>query len=67
MYDMKQINCTRCEKWIGEVDYESKIINALCGQCANPLPEGEKILYTISHFQSKSEKQRVLPELVIEV
>jgi hypothetical protein len=67
IYDTRQINCTRCEKWIGEVDHEAKIINALCGQCANPLPEGEKILYTVSHFQSKSEKQRVLPELLIEV
>lgn len=67
MYDTKQIYCTICEKCIGEVDSESKIINALCGQCANPLPEGEKILYTISHYQSKSDKHRMNSELVVEV
>ena len=67
IYDTKQIYCTRCEKWIGEVDYEAKIINALCGQCANPLPEDDKILYTVSHYQSKSNKQVLNPELLIEI
>lgn len=66
MYDTKQISCTRCEKWIGEVDCEARIINALCGQCADPKPMGEKILYTMSYFQSKYEKQKTHPELLVE-
>ena len=67
MYDTKQIYCTRCDICIGEVDSEAKIINALCGQCANPLPEGEKILYTVSHYQSISDKRQLNSELLIEV
>lgn len=67
IYDTKQINCVRCGKCIGEVDYDSKIINAQCGQCSNPLPEGDKILYTISHFQSKIKNRVGYPELMVEV
>jgi hypothetical protein len=61
LYDTKQINCVKCGKWVGEVDCEAKIINALCGLCANPMPEGDKILYTISNFQSQSKKQMIQP------
>lgn len=64
IYDTKPIHCTRCEQWIGEVDYEAKIINALCSQCADPLPMGEKILYTVSNFQSNT--PRMNQELVVE-
>ena len=66
IYDTKVIFCSRCETSIGEVDFEAKIINALCGKCANPIPEGDKILYTISHFQTQA-KQKIPQELVIKV
>jgi hypothetical protein len=59
LYDTKQLFCVKCEKFIGEVDSDAKIINALCGNCANPLPEGDIILYTISNFQSQ--KQLIQP------
>lgn len=67
MYDTKQIYCTNCGIWIGEVDYEAKIINALCGKCADPIPEGDQILYTVSHYQSKSSKRKMNQELVVKV
>ena len=67
IYDTKRLDCARCGKSIGEVDFEAKVINALCGQCANPLPEGDNILYTVSHFKSREKNRVVHPELVIEV
>lgn len=39
IYDMKQIRCIKCEKFIGEVDFDAEIIRPLCGRCANPIPE----------------------------
>lgn len=64
IYDTKPISCNRCQKSIGEVDYDAKIINPLCGQCANPIPEGDKILYTVSNFQSQASKKIMEPMLV---
>ncbi len=64
IYDTKPIACSRCEKSIGEVDYDAKIINPLCGECANPLPEGEKILYTVSSFQSQIKNKTIAPLVV---
>ena len=61
LYDTKPIYCARCENSIGEVEWDSKIINPLCGKCANPMPEGDKILYVISNFQSQSNKHLVPP------
>lgn len=56
IYDTKSIVCARCETFLGEVDYDAKIIHPLCGKCANPLPEGDKILYTMSKFISQHNK-----------
>jgi hypothetical protein len=61
LYDTKQLCCAKCSKFIGEVDCDAKIINALCGICANPLPAGDSILYTISNFQTQSKKQLIQP------
>lgn len=52
IYDTKSILCSNCYTSIGEIDYDAEIIRPLCGKCANPLPEGDKILYTVSHFQN---------------
>ena len=57
LYDTIQIHCARCEKSIGEIEYDAKVINPLCGTCADPKPEGDKILYTISHYASQRTKQ----------
>ena len=53
IYDTKVVVCANCKKQLGEVEFETLIIRPLCGQCANPKPEGDKILYTASYFQNK--------------
>ena len=39
IYDTKSIYCSRCEKFMGEIDYDGIVILPKCGKCANPLPE----------------------------
>jgi len=56
MYDTKTISCSSCGKCIGEIEYDAEVILPKCGSCANPMPDGDKILYTISHFQNQSSK-----------
>lgn len=47
-YDTKVIRCAKCNICIGEIDYDAEVFRPLCGKCANPMPEGDKILYTVS-------------------
>ncbi len=56
IYDTKNLSCSQCGKSIGEIDYDAEVILPKCGQCANPLPEGDKILYTVSAIQNKQTK-----------
>ena len=58
IYDTKTISCADCKNVLGEVDYDAQIIRPLCGKCANPLPEGDKILYTVSAVQSANSKKQ---------
>ncbi|MDH3853054.1 MAG: hypothetical protein OES23_01230 [Nitrosopumilus sp.] len=37
---------------MGEIDYDAEVILPQCGQCANPMPEGDNITYTASYFQN---------------
>ncbi|MFB5597906.1 MAG: hypothetical protein ACE5RJ_02665 [Nitrosopumilaceae archaeon] len=60
LYDLVTVRCAKCEKPIGEIDYDAQVIRPLCGKCANPLPEGDKILYTVSHYQKIPRKQELL-------
>lgn len=51
IYDKKSIRCYKCDRFIGEIDYDAVITLPKCGQCANPMPEGDdKVLYTASRF-----------------
>jgi len=52
IYDTKTISCKDCGKSIGEIEYDAEVILPQCGHCANPLPEGDDILYTASHFKN---------------
>ncbi|MEE8181281.1 MAG: hypothetical protein V3T67_05520 [Nitrosopumilaceae archaeon] len=63
LYDTKVIRCARCEKCMGEIDYDAEVIRPLCGQCANPLPEGDDILYTVSNIinQHKQKQLEITP------
>ncbi len=56
-YDTKQIYCNKCKTPIGEIDYDAQIMMSTCGKCANPLPEGDNILYTASHFMNNPPKK----------
>lgn len=54
IYDKKIVRCSRCDQCIGEVDYDAEIMLPKCGQCANPLPEGDdKVLYNVSKYMFK--------------
>ena len=59
LYDTRVIRCVRCNKCLGELEYDAEVIRPLCGQCANPLPEGDDILYTMSHMNNQH-KQLVI-------
>ena len=51
IYDTKQVHCYKCEKFIGELDYDAEITMPMCGKCANPMPEGDdKVSYNISKY-----------------
>lgn len=39
IYDTRIICCVKCEKFIGEIAYDAKVIRPLCGQCENPTPD----------------------------
>lgn len=60
IYDTKTLSCAQCGKNIGEIDYDAEVILPKCGQCANPLPEGDKILYTVSAIQNQPKKEMIL-------
>lgn len=50
IYDTKLIYCSRCGKFIGEIDYGEIVTPPKCGKCVNPLPEGDD---SISYLPSK--------------
>lgn len=62
IYDTKTISCSKCKNEIGEVDFDAEVIRPLCGKCANPLPEGDNILYTINYLKSANLKK---PEVLV--
>jgi len=39
IYDTKTIRCIECEKPIGEIDYDAKVIHPRCGKCDGPRPD----------------------------
>ncbi|MCH9042033.1 MAG: hypothetical protein IIB80_07760 [Thaumarchaeota archaeon] len=39
LYDTKVIRCVRCEKDLGEIDYDANVIRPMCGQCYDPTPD----------------------------
>jgi len=59
IYDTKSILCRRCKTSIGEIDYDAEVMLPLCGKCANPLPEGDNILYTASHFKNNPPSKKI--------
>ena len=62
IYDTKTISCRNCGKSIGEIDYDAEVILPQCGQCANPMPEGDDKLSYIANsiIQNTKEKKSVI-------
>jgi len=51
IYDKKSVHCFRCDRFIGEIDYDAVVVLPKCGKCANPMPEGDdKVQYIVSKF-----------------
>jgi hypothetical protein len=51
IYDLKQVCCYKCGKYIGEIHYDAEITMPLCGPCADPIPKGDdKLSYTASKY-----------------
>ena len=53
LYDTKVVRCKKCDKSIGEVEYDAEIVLAQCSKCADPLPENDdKIMYNINQIKN---------------
>ena len=66
IYDTKQVRCTKCKISIGEIDFDAEVTMPLCGKCANPLPEGDNVIYTISHIQNNLSLQLLAKNTTVE-
>lgn len=51
IYDTKVIVCIVCKKAIGEIEFDSTMLNPLCGQCSS---FEEKIHATVKFYQDDS-------------
>lgn len=52
---MKSIHCCKCDKFIGEINYDAVVTLPKCGSCANMLPEGDdKVLYIVNKLNKNS-------------
>jgi len=61
IYDTKSVRCSKCDRFIGEIDYDAVVTLPICGHCANPLPEGDdKVQYIVSKF-NKNPKNLARP------
>jgi len=59
IYDTKQINCYRCDKWLGEVDFEALIISPKCGSCADPYPVGCDLAPSLEIKVQKTQRKKI--------
>jgi len=59
IYDTRMIRCVKCDKCLGELDYDAEVMHPLCGQCANPLPEGDDILYAASNMNNHLKQKQL--------
>ncbi len=58
IYDTKTIRCSKCGKFIGEIEYDVVLTLPKCGHCANPLPEGDdKVGYIISKYDKNPKNE----------
>jgi len=54
IYDTKSIFCSKCGKFIGEIDFDAIVILPKCGKCVDPIPEGDdKMAYLKSRYSNQ--------------
>jgi phage FluMu protein Com len=59
IYDTKCIYCSKCGKFIGEIDEDAVVMLPKCGKCVNPIPEGDdKALYLKSRYSNSQSENR---------
>lgn len=59
IYDTKSLVCAKCETFIGEIDWDAHVIRPLCGKCASPVPDDDKILYTKRYYKNNYQKKEI--------
>ena len=54
IYDTKSIFCSKCGKFIGEIDFDAIVMLPKCGKCVDPIPEGDdKMAYLKSRYSNQ--------------
>ena len=54
IYDTKSIHCSRCEKFIGEIDCDAIVTLPKCGKCMNRLSKENDNMYITSKYKEIS-------------
>ena len=60
MYDTKSIYCSKCGKFIGEIDFDAVVILPKYGKCADPIPEGDDKMSYLKSRYSNSQSENIL-------
>ena len=61
MYDKKSVCCSQCGRFIGEIDEDAIVILPKCGQCVNPMPEGDdKVQYIVSKMINSENRNKIV-------
>jgi hypothetical protein len=60
IYDTKSIYCSKCGKFIGEIDYDAVVILPKCGKCADPTPEGDDKMSYLKSRYSNQQSENIL-------
>ena len=51
--EIKKILCSKCGRVIGEIEEDADITFPTCGECSNPLPEGDDFIYIVSKMKNQ--------------
>ena len=63
MYDTQVIRCIKCNKCIGEIDFEAKVIRPMCSQCDGPRPDVRDQLSYRMKIPAKKIEQSIQAEI----
>jgi len=66
IYDTKSVNCSKCGKFIGEIEFDAVVILPKCGRCADPIPEGDDKVSYLKSIYSNSKSENAPRELILQ-